>query len=262
MGKSKVKKYRISRKDTQTGRIEENLKILELKGALAVYKTLADNALREERTPLEFLEQLLESEINLRESNRIERRIKQAQFEFLSTSLQEYNFLWPKRIDRRKVNELSSCRFLENAENVIFLGPTGLGKTHLAQGLALEAIYQGKDARFLPLRHLKALVDKVSDSSYETRKLINFYSRQDLLIIDEVALSTSNKAAVDFINEIVISRHHKRSTIFTSNKTVEAWTDTFGDSHTTAMILDRITEHCHIIKIEGLSYRGRKLLLQ
>lgn len=254
MGKKKVNKYQISIKPKQEDRIEENFKLLRLDGMLASYKRLTKDFFKKNWTPLDLIENLQHSEASWDEGNRIDRWIQQAHFE-INKTLEDFNFSYPTKIKKTLVFELASCRYIENATNVFFLGPTGVGKTHLASALGREAIYAGFDVRFLSLRSLNELIDKVSDNPLKLRHLMNSFIRPKVLILDEIALFDPNTAVAKFLVELLLNRHLKSSTIFTSNKSFKSWGNAFGDIHTSAMVLDRITQRMEIIDIEGASYR-------
>lgn len=254
MGKKKINKYQVSTKSKQEERIEENFKLLKLDGMLTSYKRLAKNFFKENLTPLDLIEKLQQAETNWDEGNRVDRWIRNAKFE-INKTLEDFDFSYPTKINKTLVFELASCRYIENATNVAFLGPTGVGKTHLASALGREAIYAGFDTRFLSLRSLNELIDKVSDNPLQLRRLMNTLIRPKVLILDEVALFEPNDVLAKFLVELLLNRHLKCSTIFTSNKTFKSWVNAFGDIHTSAMVLDRITQRIEVIDIEGSSYR-------
>lgn len=254
MGKKKVNKYQISTKPRQEERIEENFKLLKLDGMFASYKRLAKDFFQENLTPLDLIEKLQQAEASWDEGNRIDRWIQNARFE-INKTLEDFDFSYPTKINKTLVSELASCRYIENSTNVAFLGPTGVGKTHLASALGLEAIYAGFDVRFLSLRSLNELIDKVSDNPLQLRRLMNLLTRPRVLILDEIALFEPNDNLAKFLVELLLNRHLKSSTIFTSNKTFKSWVNAFGDTHTSAMVLDRITQHMEVVDIEGPSYR-------
>lgn len=254
MGKKRIEKFHISTRSNQEQRIEENFNLLKLGGMLASYKRLAKDFFKENLTPLDLIEKLQQAEANWGESNRIDRWIKNAKFE-INKTLEDFDFSYPTKIDKTLVFELASCRYIENATNVAFLGPTGVGKTHLASALGREAIYAGFDVRFLSLRSLNELIDKVSDNPLQLRRLITTLVRPKVLILDEIALFEPSEALAKFLVELLLNRHLKSSTIFTSNKTFKSWINTFGDTHTSAMVLDRITQRIEVVDIEGPSYR-------
>lgn len=256
MSKSKIDKYYISTLPRQQDRTEENLKLLRLSGIPNFYQKLAQEALKNSWIPIELIERLLQAEINWKENNRIDRWLKQAGFEAQKT-LVDFDFSYPKKINKVLIFELASCRFIEEAKNVVFLGQTGVGKTHLATALGIESINKGFEARFLTLRRLGDLIDKIKDSAYELNKLKISLVKPKLLILDEIALNQSTDTLAKFLAELILDRHLKSSTIFTSNKTPRNWVHAFGDKYTTTMAIDRIFEKAEVVNIEGESYRIR-----
>lgn len=254
MGKSRINKYLASSLTRQEARIEENFRALKLNGILASYQHLAQEALEKNWTSLDLIEHLQHAQINWSDATRVDRWLQYAHFEAIKT-LEQFDFSYPTKINQKLIYELASCRFIEKAQNVIFLGQTGVGKTHLAIALGVEAINKGFDTRFLSLRSLNELIDKHSDSLVEQRHLMNTLVRPKLLILDEIALFEPNNLLARFLVELLLNRHLKNSTIFTSNKSIGNWTNAFGDQHTSVMVLDRLIQNVVVVEIEGESYR-------
>lgn len=254
MGQKRINKFQISTKSNQQERIEENFKLLKLNGMLASYRRLAKDFFKGNFTPLDLIEKLQQAEASWDEGDRVERWVKYAKFE-IDKTLEDFDFSYPTKINKTLVFELASCRYIENATNVAFLGPTGVGKTHLASALGREAIYTGFDVRFLSLRSINEQIDKVSDNPLKLRHLMNSFIRPKLLILDEIALFEPNHTLAKFLVELLLNRHLKSSTILTSNKTFKGWSNAFGDIHTSAMVLDRINQRMEVVDIEGSSYR-------
>lgn len=253
----KVNKYRVSTLPRQQDRIEENFNTLLLKGMLARYKRLSQQVIKNNLTPFDLIEYLQHAQINWNESNRLDRWLQSARFETKKT-LDEFDFSYPTKINKQLIYDLAACRFIEETKNVIFLGQTGVGKTHLATALGIEATDKGFDTKFFSMRTFSNLVDKISDSLVEQRRLINSLSKIKLLILDEIALSQPNETLAKIITEILLNRHLKTSTIFTSNKSPGSWINVFGDKYTSSMVLDRIIPNAIVEYIEGKSYRLKK----
>lgn len=260
MGKSKVNLYQISNSSSQIQRIREVLILLDLEGINSSFETLSKLALKKDSLPLDFLETLLEKEISWKEGNRIERWIQQARFPWKKT-LEDFDFSFQPTIDRKQIYEFASCRFIERAENIIFLGPPGVGKTHLAIALGLKAIQKGKGVKFVRLDQLIDLVDKATDAM-SLRRLFGTFMLPNLLIIDEMDFYETNLATGTFLFKLLQQRYEKGSVIFTSNKSFDQWGKIFGSHARTLAIIDRIAHHGEIVNIEGESYRIKDKIKQ
>jgi len=237
----------------QSDRIEKALQLLGLEGIRFSYSNLAQKFIKDKSNPYDFLECLLEKQIVWKEENRLQRWLQQAHFPWQKT-LKDFDFSFQPSIDKRQVYELASCRFIDKGENVIFLGPPGVGKTHLAISLGLEAIYKGYEVRFLTLDQLIELANRASDGE-KLRRLFSTLVRQRLLILDEMDLYEADSAVSTFLFKLLHQRYEEGSVIFTSNKTFTDWGKLFGSQARAGAILDRITHHSTIITIEGESYR-------
>jgi len=254
MGRSKINHYRISENGTQKQKIETTFKLLGLEGMLHSYEALAKEALEISATFYDFLDGLLEKERFWKEDNRIERWTRNAKFPFLAT-IEEFDFNWPTKIDKQRVLELASARFIEKNESVIFLGPPGLGKTHLSIALGHKAIYEGYDVKFLILNKLIEIVEKAIDNGTSMQRILSTYLRPRLLIVDEVDIHETQEKVSKFLFQLFYQRHKNGSTIFTSNKAFSNWSKIFGEETRAAMAMDRILGDATIITVEGDSYR-------
>ncbi len=254
MGKSKVNLYQVVDSSEQEERVDKALRLLGLECMrTSLHNVVADTASRKEVTFYDFLENLLEKELSFREDSRITRWTLQARFPCRKT-IQDFDFSYQPELDERLVNELASCRFIDRAENIVFFGPPGVGKTHLATALGLEAINKGYEVKFLTLTQLIDSIEKTSPGE-GLRRLFNSLIRQDLLIIDEVDLYEASRSAADFIFKLCQQRYENKSTIFTSNRGFEDWDKVFGNPARASAIVDRIIHHGTIITINGNSYR-------
>lgn len=260
MGKSKVNLYQMSGSLNQIQRINECLKLLDLEGIRSTFEVMAKTALKNDSLPLDFLEDLLEKEITWKEANRIERWIQQARFPWKKT-LEDFDFSFQPTIDKKQIYEFASCRFIDRAENIIFLGPPGVGKTHLAIALGLKAIQKGKEVKFVRLDQLIDMVDKANDAIL-LRRLFGTLMLPKLLIIDEMDFYETNLATGTFLFKLLQQRYEKGSVIFTSNKSFDQWGKIFGSHARTLAIIDRIAHHGEIVNIEGESYRIKDKIIQ
>lgn len=206
-----------------------------------------------EDVDLNFLAELVSSEINLKEQKSIESRIRSAKFPAIK-SLDRFDYDFQPTINREKMEELASLKFIENKENVIFLGPPGVGKTHLAIGLGVKACEVGYRVLFTTLSEMiSSLIASLADNTTVTK--IKSYSQPSLLIVDEVGYLPVSEEGANFFFQVVSKRYETGSIIVTSNKSFADWGAVFGDAVITSAILDRLLHHSTIFNIKGESYR-------
>jgi DNA replication protein DnaC len=256
MARNKVHQYTVPKGGRQDDRISDMLKKLELESAAAYVDRLADTASKNKETYRDFLEGLLEVEMNNKEEHRITRWVQQARFPSPKT-LKQFDFTFQPTANQRLLNELASCRFIEEGKNVFFFGNPGVGKTHLAIALGYEAINKGFEARFLKLNQLIDLVEKKVDVASSQRFLKTLLHKR-LLILDDIDFYDTGRNASEFLFKLVTQRYdHKLSTIFTSNQPFGEWGKLFGSQSRAGATIDRIREREEIIRISGDSYRMR-----
>lgn len=229
-------------------RVQDRLAKLKLTRMAAVVDQLAEVAAREELPYLTFLDRLLEEETGTRLVRSVEMRTKLARFPFLKT-LDQFEFGFQPSIDERLVRDLASLRFLAHAENVCFLGPPGVGKTHLAIALGLAAIAQGQHVHFLSAGELTALAPEQMASRLVT------LCKPKLLIIDEMGYVPFDRPAATFLFQLVSRRYERGAILLTSNKSYGEWGEIFSDPVLAAAILDRLLHHSVTVNIRGESYR-------
>ncbi len=255
MSKRKISRYIASNAGNQNERIDYDLKQLGLEGIRSSFIKLAEENIANHGTPKDYLELLLERQRHYKEDSRIQSRIRQARFTKMRTLS---NFLFEKQpnINPRQIHDLASCTFVEEKKNVIFYGQSGVGKTHLAIGLGLEAIAKGWDVRFIELDTLlEDLMYKYKDADSQHRFLATL-ERPALLILDEIKGYETSPTIRDFLYRLLRYRYEKgKSTLFTSNQDFTAWAELFGDD--AEAILDRILDRDRLIliSIEGKSQR-------
>ena len=186
----------------------------------------------------------------------IERRIKAAKFP-ATKSLDSFDFKAIPSLNKALTMELARCEFVLRRENVIALGPSGTGKTHIALGLGLAACQKGLKVRFTTAA---ALVHELVEAVDERRlqRLQKTLASQDLLIIDELGFVPLSKTGAELLFEIISQRYERGSIIVTSNLPFDEWTEVFGSERLTGAILDRLTHHVHILEMNGESFRLRQ----
>ena len=233
--------------------LNHRLKSLRLPTVLREYGKLAKQAAAEGLDHVQFLARLIELEMIDRERRMIERRIKAAKFPAIK-SLDSFDFKAIPALNKMQVLELARCEWIERRENVIALGPSGTGKTHIALGLGLSACQKGLSVGFVTAA---ALVHELMEARDE-RRLLRLQKQmvsQKLLIIDELGFVPLSKTGAELLFELISQRYERGATLITSNLPFDEWTETFGSERLTGALLDRLTHHVNILEINGDSYR-------
>lgn len=200
-----------------------------------------------------WLAPLLQWEEDERAHRSLQRRIRAAKLSKFKT-LTDFDWDWPKRIDRAAVEDLMSLSFLDDATNVVFIGPNGVGKSTLAQNVAHHALIQGHTVLFKSASEMLGELAAL-DSDSALRRRLHHYATPDILVIDEVGyLSYSNRHA-DLLFELVSRRYEARSTIVTTNKPFAEWSEVFPNAACVVSLVDRLVHRAEVISIEGESYR-------
>ncbi len=233
------------------------LKHLRLGRITEVLDAHTQRAVAANMSYLDFLRGLIQEAMQAQDERLVQRRIHAARLPYLKT-VEQFDFKFQPSVSRQKVADLATLRFVENHENVILLGPPGVGKTHLAIALALKACAAGYKVLFLTLADLVAqLHAALADHSLLTR--LKALSRVALLIVDEVGYVPLDKTGADHLFQVIARRYETGSVILTSNKPFTEWGNILGgDSVVASAILDRLLHHSVVFNIKGESYRLRE----
>jgi DNA replication protein DnaC len=233
--------------------LDHYLKQLRLPTMLREYRKVAEQCAREDVDCQRFLLRLVELEVVEREQRATERRIKAAKFPVLK-SLETFDFLAMPSLNKALVLELARCEYISRKENVLALGNSGTGKTHVGLALGLAACQQGYRVRFITAA---ALVHELLEARDEKR-LLRFQkqlAKQELLIVDEFGYVPLSKSGAEVLFEVFSQRYERSSTMVTSNLPFVEWTEILGSERLTGALLDRLTHHVQILEMNGESYR-------
>ena len=234
-------------------RLVSNLEKLKLTTIADILDSQLEIAAKKELSVIEVLDQLMDQERRAKEAAAVDTKLRFSGIPVRKT-LDEFDFSFQPSIDQKVIKDLFTLRFLHNTENVVFLGPPGVGKTHLAVALGVAAIEAGHAVRFV---NATRLVEKLKDASRKDMleaKLVNF-RKYPLVIIDEIGyLPFDNEGAHCFF-QLVSQRYERGSLILTSNKSFGEWGEVFQDNVIASAVLDRILHHCTALSIRGESYR-------
>jgi DNA replication protein DnaC len=233
--------------------LEHYLKELRLPAILRDYAAVAEECSRKKSDYREYLKFLCERELMEREERAAERRLKAAKFPVLKT-LESFDFHQQTGINEPLIRELVKGGFVEKQENVILLGESGTGKTHLATALGFAVCGQGRKVRFWSTGALVTALLEAKDQR-NLQGMQQQLSNLDLLILDEMGYVPFTKAGAELLFEVVSRCYERVSIIVTSNLPFSEWAQVFGNERMTGALLDRLTHHSHILEINGESYR-------
>jgi len=238
------------------------LKRLRLSGVLETLEVRNQQALQEQWSYIDFLARLLQDEVERRGQKQLDLRLRRSQLD-PSKTLESFDFNFNPNIKKTQVMDLSTSLFIQRKRNVLICGPTGTGKSHLAQGLGHAVCRRGYQVLFTTAHHmLRHIHGGRADDTHAKR--LRTYLKPDLLIIDDFGLKPLHPPAPEDLYDIIDGRYEKRSIILTSNRAPAEWYDLFGDPLLGSAGLDRLAHDAHVIFVEGESYRakGRRRLLQ
>lgn len=244
------------------GLIKEYLKRLRLSTVAKCYENLAEEALANKVSFLDYLCCLLEQEVQARDASTIKSRISEAKFPVIKT-LDTFKFDEIPSLDKGLVLKLFKGQYIPAQENIVFIGGQGTGKTHLAIALGVQACHEGRRVRFYSTADLIHQLLEARDEK-ELVKFKQQLQKYDLLILDELGMldATMNYSpdGSNLLFQIIGSRYERHSTLITTNLDFSEWGSVFGSKKLTAALLDRLTHQCHIIEANGESYRFKESL--
>jgi len=240
--------------------LENYLRALRLPTFALNYQSFAQDAARSDLSFERFLLALCQAEMDQREANRVERAIANAKLPVMK-EVSSFDFSVVQGIAKTRILELAQCGYLAKKESIILVGNPGLGKTHIATGLALAACRQGKRVRFFGAA---SLVNDLSAAQHELRlsKFTAQITKLDLVVLDELGFIPFTKEGAQLLFQLCSDLYERVSIIVTTNLRFADWNSIFGDERMTAALLDRLTHKAHILELIGESYRFRQRLLQ
>jgi DNA replication protein DnaC len=242
-------------------RLPQDLQYLKLSAFLQEYDAAAKQAAKHQWSHVHYLAQLTEAEVAMRRDRSIQRRIKLARFPVLKT-LDQFDWNWPRKINRLQVQDLFRLSFLEQKANVIFLGGVGLGKTHLSIALAYQACLKGHSVLFASAIDIINTLDAAQNAGRFKAELRK-YIKPSVLLIDELGYLPIDRKGADLLFQVISQRYERGSVILTTNKPFKKWPETFNnDSTLTSAVLDRLLHHAETVTIQGHSYRMKDKIEQ
>ena len=237
--------------------LQYQLKSIRLSGMANALSTRLQEARANELPHQDFLTNLVQDELERRQQNLLNRRLKAARFPEQKT-LDEFDFTFNPGLNKRFVLDLASCRFVVKSQNALMVGPPGVGKSHLAIAVGIAAIHHGYAVLY---RSIFDLVEELAEAQIlgERPVLIKKLVKPDLLILDEFGMRNLADNAAEDLLEIFHRRYHKGSCLIATNRPIEDWGKLLGDTAATSAILDRLLEDAFLLKITGRSYRLRTM---
>lgn len=234
----------------------ENLKLIKIKENLDAYIELINKG---EKDVVDSLYELTQEELEFKNNKAITALIRVAGFPYYKT-FDDFDFSFQPTLNKEEILDFKNLRFIENKENILFIGSPGVGKTHLATAIGIQASSNRYSTYFISCHDL---ITNLKKANYENRLYdkIKNYEKYSVLIIDEVGYLPIDIEGANLLFQLINKRYEKHTTIITTNKPFGQWGELFGDNMIANAILDRLIHHSHIVNITGKSYRTKDLLI-
>lgn len=239
-------------------RLRTNLGKLKLTKMAEYLPGYMDERGTDGRSAIQIMRELTDAEIRFRDERAADMNFKLSNFPYRKT-LEDFDYDYQPSVDRQAISDLGSLRFIETGDNVLFIGTSGVGKTHLATGLGVEASRSHISTYFIHFRDLIGRLRKAASEGREEYTIRNL-NKYKLLIIDEIGYFPVDRTVAGLFFQLVAARYEKRSVIVTTNQPLSKWGEVFGDPVIANAIIDRLVHHSRIIKITGRSYRIRGMV--
>jgi len=239
-----------------THQLTPMLRTLRLSGILDTLEVRNRQAVEQQASFIEFLALLLQDEVERRAQSKLRLRLRRAAFDPTKT-LESFDFGFTPKLNKAQLFDLATGQFIDRHENVLIYGPTGVGKSHVAQALAHAACRRGFDVLFIPTAKMLAhLAGGRADGTHEQR--LTRYTRPDLLVLDDFGLKPLRAPGPEDLYDVINERYEKASVALTSNRDRAEWPDLFGEPLLASAALDRLTHGAHFVEITGASYRAEQ----
>jgi DNA replication protein DnaC len=241
---------------TQRDAIRGMLADLKMPGSLEAVDSILSDIDGGRLAATEAMNRLLSAQISLRNNRRLQAAMRSSRLPAVKT-LESFDFSFQPSIKREQIESLHELNFLDRKENVVLLGPPGVGKTHLAISLAIAAAQRGRRVYYGTLIDLITSLEEAQAAGQLTRRLA-VLTHPSLLVVDEIGYLPINHTGAVLFFQLMNRRYERASTVLTSNKGFEEWGEVLGDDVMAAALIDRVLHHCHLVNIRGNSYRMRE----